>query len=212
MKLSTTIRISIYLLYEDTSLGTCTAAYIHTSVMETAMIIVTVVVKAMWLNNMEIINRLKDSEDNMVTKIEKNYIKTGKKVEQILTVFQRWFIVQLIVFTIVTAGYLVLIIKNRYQGAEFKYGMYILIHLLSDFVAFLIFYSCGLTINFFHEKYYKSLINMRQDILSQSDHEQIRLMKYAGTIPANSNTEEPRTLNCFANITVCIHCQISRNG
>ena len=62
---------------------TCTAAYIHTSVMETAMIIVTVVVKAMWLNNMEIINRLKDSEDTIVTKIEKKTtLKQVKKLSK----------------------------------------------------------------------------------------------------------------------------------
>ena len=185
-----------------------TAAYVHTFVMETVMVIVTVIVKVMWWNNTTVINRLKEfgedyreNTEDKVKELETNYNETGKKVEQILTVFPRWFIVRLIGFIIDTAGYLVLIMKNRYQGAEFTYGIYILVHLLSDFMAFLTFYFCGLTINFSHEKYHKNLTNMHLDILSHSHHDQVRLMKYTGTIPANSKYELRPTL-CSITITL----------
>ena len=184
------------------------AAYVHTFVMETVMVIVTVVVKVMWLNNTTVINRLKESSDNhredtenKVKTLETNYDNTGKKVEQILTVFPRWFVVRLIGFVVDTAGYLVLIIKNKYRGAQVTYGIYILIHLLSDFVAFLTFYSCGLIINSYHEKYHKTLTGVHREILSHSHHDQVRLMKYSGTIPANSKYELRPTL-CSITITL----------
>ena len=171
-------------------------AQISNCVIRMTMIVTTMVIKSAWHSASQIISSPENQEmkcsianfDDLV----QNYENTGNFVCLLQRIFQRWFVLQWIIYFIAITEQCLLIFNTlfvpEYQetNQEREKQLILLLSYLIFYISALAIPNfCGISINSYHEEYREVLLKKQREFLSQSNDQSVRIMQIADLIPVN---------------------------
>ena len=146
------------------------------------MVYVTIHVAATWLQGEHQLNDKRIDQDNL-KRLLKRYKEVGEVAYSLHVIFKRWFVLQWLVyfFEILVDFYFIYdVLSTGSQGVyslgdgEHTQAQELKLHAL--FLAYRIFsfvtpYLCGLTMNYYHRRYYEALNKKLRDIQQRAEDE-----------------------------------------
>lgn len=100
-----------------------------------------------------------------------DYQKRGNAVIEFTSIFDAWFVLHWFIYFLGTFVDLTFVIRpwalGRHNGSNFYKVhkldyVYIALFTMYDFLVFIVPFGCGLTMNYFHNYYYKDLVKKRE--------------------------------------------------
>ena len=197
-------------------------AFLSNFVIRAVMIVITLQVRATWLSACDTLRinsedngtQVQSSEDHHqlnFNNLVADYDKTGDSVSLLHCVFQRWFVIQWIIYFLEITNdcyyiYDLLTTDVGDMSDECKMGRnrsltLHFMHLVYRVLAFGIPYSCGLSMNKHHQMYREELLKQQECILSKDSNEGVRIMQKANLIPENPKYQFIPSL-CGLNISL----------
>ena len=170
-------------------------AQISNCAIRVVMIVTTMIIRSAWHSANEMIWPTDNLESGCSSfgDLVQNYEETGNFVCVLQSVFQRWFVLQWIIYFIAITEQCLLIFNTlfatQYQETKLEQEKQLLL-----LFSYLIFYVsaiaipnfCGIAMNSYHENYREVLLKKQREILSQSSNESMRIMQIADIIPINT--------------------------
>ena len=150
--------------------GTEFLTHIFNGIIRAAMIFITLLVRGAWLS------AEKSSTSCSTNELMRVYEQTGNLVLSLQGIFQQWFVLQWIIYFInITQGYK--IIFNIIEQNQLKLLIEVITNLIYNVSAFAIPYACGIAMNYYHDKYCKTLQEEQKQLLFENLNENVRTKK-----------------------------------
>lgn len=167
--------------------------HIYNFINRTVMLIITGLVINAWKESLKTLpnEQLSLDSDKLnikgeLCKLIKGYTETGQTVAALQEIFQGWFVIKWIVYFIDITGHSILAAKVLFKHTDVKEELiFVLAHLIYDFLVFFLLYFCGVMMNLYHTEYRKQHEQKQRKLLSRGETESLWVLQLMNVIPEN---------------------------